>query len=462
MTGMTPQEIADAMGARIVREGGSGCPSSAQFDSRRVSGGELFFGLPGENDDGGRFAPAAVAGGAWGVVTGPGHSAAATEAAGKEGRGAWVFESDDPQRSLQDLATAWRRRLNAEVVGITGSVGKTSVKDITRAMLPGVVHASPENFNTEVGLPLTVLSAPADTDFLVLEMAMRGSGQIAELARIGEPDVGVITNVGPVHIELLGSIEAIAAAKAEMIGGVKPGGPVIAPVEAGYLEPHLDGVGNLIRFGPGGAVELVSWERTGSGIAATVRTPAGESDFEFPFFEEHNLTNALTAVAIGQALGVDPSEMAARTGEIAFSKLRGEHIELEGGALVVNDSYNANPVSMRAALDYLAGLDRPQRIAVMGLMAELGPDTDRFHAEIGAHARDVGIDVLIGVGRVAAGYAPDHLVDDPAAAAALLTDMLGPDTVVLVKGSRSAGLEAVADALSSGAEVAPDGTGRED
>jgi UDP-N-acetylmuramoyl-tripeptide--D-alanyl-D-alanine ligase len=459
---MTPQEIADAMGARIVTEGGAGSPSSAQFDSRQVSGGELFFGLPGENDDGGRFAPAAVAAGAWGVVTGPDYTAAATDAAGNQGQGVWAFESDDPLKSLQDLATAWRRRLTATVVGITGSVGKTSVKDITRAMLPGVVHASPENFNTEVGLPLTVLSSPADTDFLVLEMAMRGPGQIAELARIGEPDIGVITNVGPVHIELLGSIEAIAAAKAEMIGGVRPGGPVIAPVEAGYLEPHLDGVGNLIRFGPGGTVELVSWERKGFGIAATVRTPAGEFDFEFPFTEEHNLTNALTAIAIGHAAGVGPVEMAARTGEITFSKFRGEHIELEGGALVVNDSYNANPVSMRAALDYLAALDRPQRVAVMGLMAELGPETERFHAEIGAHARDVGIDVLIGVGRVAAGYGPDHLVEDPAAAAALLTDMLGPDTAVLVKGSRSAGLEAVAEALAPQEGPGPSGPSGED
>jgi UDP-N-acetylmuramoyl-tripeptide--D-alanyl-D-alanine ligase len=459
---MAPQEIAGAMGARIISKGGDGSPTSAEFDSRRISGGELFFGLPGQQDDGGRFAPAAVSGGAWGVVTGPGHGAPAADAARTEDRETWVFESADPLKALQDLATAWRRRLGATVVGITGSVGKTSVKDITRAMLPGVVHASPENFNTEVGLPLTVLSAPADTDFLVLEMAMRGAGQIAELARIGEPDVGVITNVGPVHIELLGSIEAIAAAKAEMISGVKPGGPVVAPVEAGYLEPHLEGLGNLIRFGPGGAVELVSSGRTGSGLAATIRTPEGEFDFRFPFAEDHNLTNALTAVAIGQALGVGAAEMAARTNEIAFSKLRGEHIELEGGALVVNDSYNANPISMRAALDYLAGLDRPQRIAVMGLMAELGPDTDRFHAEIGAHARDVGIDVLIGVGRVAAGYGPDHLVDDPAAAAALLTDMLGPDTAVLVKGSRSAGLEAVAEALAPTRQSGSAGPDQED
>ena len=161
---------------------------------------------------------------------------------------------EDPLAAMQSLATAWRRELGATVIGITGSVGKTSVKDITRALMPGAVHASSENFNTEIGLPLTILSAPAGTETLVLEMAMRGPGQIAELASIAEPDVGVITIVGPVHLELLGSIEAIAAAKAELIGGLRPGSPVIVPVDAGYLEPHLEGVSGVVRFGDGGAV----------------------------------------------------------------------------------------------------------------------------------------------------------------------------------------------------------------
>jgi UDP-N-acetylmuramoyl-tripeptide--D-alanyl-D-alanine ligase len=446
---LSPERIAEAMAARIVSRGTDGHPARAEFDSRAVTGAELFFGLPGESGDGGRFAPNALAAGAWGAVVTPAFGPAAVEAAGPEESGAWVFESPDPLASLQDLATLWRRELDATVIGITGSVGKTSVKDITRALLPGSVHASPENFNTEVGLPLTVLSAPAGTDTLVLEMAMRGSGQIAELARIGEPDVGVITCVGPVHIELLGSIEAIAAAKAEMIGGLSPGAPLVVPVDAGYLEPHLEGVAGQVRFGPGGAVQLVSAERRDGGLVATVSTPAGSQEFAFPFTEDHNLVNALTAVAIGMAIGADLDGMASRTSRIAFSKLRGEHFQGLGGALVVNDSYNANPVSMRAALDYLAGLDRPHRVAVMGLMAELGPETDRFHAEIGAHARDVGIDVLVGVGRVAAGYGPDHLVDDPAAAVNLLSGMLGPESAVLVKGSRSAGLEAVAEGLAS-------------
>jgi UDP-N-acetylmuramoyl-tripeptide--D-alanyl-D-alanine ligase len=169
----------------------------------------------------------------------------------------WVFAVEDPLAAMHSLARAYRRVLGARVVGVTGSVGKTSVKDIARALLPGPVHASPENFNTEIGLPLTILEAPEDTDVLVLEMAMRGRGQIGELAAIAEPEVAVITNVGPVHVELLGSVENIAAAKAEILDDLPPGGTAIAPVEAGVLEPHLAPIAEQLRFGPGGDVEAV-------------------------------------------------------------------------------------------------------------------------------------------------------------------------------------------------------------
>ena len=178
---------------------------------------------------------------------------------------------------------------------ITGSVGKTSVKDIARALLPGAVHANRENLNTEIGLPLTVLEAPPDTEVLVLEMAMRGAGQIAELAAIAEPEVAVITNVGPVHVELLGSVEAIAAAKAEVLAALPGDGVAVVPAEAGELEPHLGGAPRLLRFGPGGDVEAVE-RRVADGVTeALIATPAGRQDFHFPFAEAHNLTNALAA-----------------------------------------------------------------------------------------------------------------------------------------------------------------------
>ena len=449
MIALAPDRIADAMGARIARSGGEGFPSEAAIDSRALEGGELFFGLKGETDDGGRFAAAALGSGAWGVVVGPEWEEAVT-GTDDSGSAGWVFVVGDPLAAMQALATAWRRELGSTVIGITGSVGKTSVKDITGSIVPGRVHASAENFNTEIGLPLTILSAPEDTDTMVLEMAMRGTGQIAELASIAEPDVGVITIVGPVHLELLGTIEAIAAAKAEIIGGLVPGSPVIVPVDAGHLEPHLEGLSGVVRFGDGGDVYAEQLEQGPEGTTATVVTPKGSARFSFPFSEAHNLSNALAAIAAAVSAGASPEELVPGAESIAFSKLRGEHLTLPGGTLVVNDCYNANPVSMRAALDYLAAIDRGPKVAVLGLMGELGPEARRFHREVGDYSRAAGIDVLVGVGPAAADYEPDHLVDDQAAAVDLLEGILEPEGVVLVKGSRAAGLEAVTEGLMRG------------
>lgn len=449
MIELPAERMAAVMGAKLVGRGPGDFPERAVIDSRQAAGGELFFGLTGLNDDGGRFAGTVLENGAWGAVLTPEWAAKVADS------GHFVFATEDPLLALQTLARAWRRELEATVIGVTGSVGKTSVKDITRAILPGPVHASSENFNTEIGLPLTILEAPAGTGTLVLEMAMRGAGQIAELAGIAEPDIGVITNVGPVHVELLGSIAAVAAAKAELIAGLRSGGTMVVPVEAGELEPHLAGVSGLVRFGPGGDVAFdgeagVDPESGGTGTVVRITTRQGDQKFHFPFTEAHNLSNALAAVAAGIAAGATPDELASRTGRIAFSRLRGEHIPLgpEGErGLVINDCYNANPVSMRSALEYLAGLQQSRKVAVLGLMGELGPDQDRFHAEIGDLARELGIDVLIGVGEVARGYRPDRDVTDPAAAAAAVRELIGPETAVLIKGSRAAGLEAVTELL---------------
>jgi UDP-N-acetylmuramoyl-tripeptide--D-alanyl-D-alanine ligase len=452
-------QIAAALGAEVLAEGAPGPPRRATIDSGATGAGDLFFGLRGERADGGEFAPAAVEAGAWGVVVGPTFGSHFSPDSGKnhdrKGDGAWVFAVEDPLAALQALALAWRRALGARVVGITGSVGKTSVKDIARALLPGAVHANSENLNTEIGLPLTVLEAPPDTDVLVLEMAMRGAGQIAELAAIAEPEVAVITNVGPVHVELLGSVEAIAAAKAELLHDLPPHATAVVPVEAGELELHLSAAPSLLRFGAGGDVEAVE-RRVVEGVTrATIATPAGSREFDFPFAEEHNLTNALAAVAAGVALGAPLDEMADRAANIGFSRFRGERLELGDGIVLVNDCYNANPVSMRAALDHLGTLAGERRIAVLGEMAELGPDASDFHREIGAHARGAGVDLLVGVGEPARDYDPDELVGAPEEAAELLAAQLEAGDVVLVKGSRSAGLEAVAEALSLLMEAAP-------
>ena len=437
-----PSVIADAIGAEVVGEGGPGFPARASIDSRSVESGDLFFGLPGERVDGGKFATRALEDGAWGAVVG---SVRAGEVA-ETGQG-WVFASDDPLSALQRLATAWRRELAVPVLGITGSVGKTSVKDIARAILPGRVHANEQNLNTEIGLPLTVLSAPRETDLMVLEMAMRGFGQIALLAEIAEPEVGVITCVGPVHVELVGSVEGVARAKAELIDGLPPDGTLVAPAEPGALGPHLERAPRLITFGDGGDVRAEAVEVAEGGLSATVVTPAGEEPFRFPFTERHNLTNALAAIAAGLALGFGPGEMSAGAGRIRLSDLRGERIRLPGGAVLINDCYNANPVSMEAAIANLAAEQAGRRVAVLGLMGELGERSGAYHAEVGEFARRAGVDLMIGVGPEAAGYEPDLLVDDAAGAAAELRDLDEEGTVVLVKGSRSAGLEAVAETV---------------
>ncbi len=444
MIDLAPERIADAAGLDVLAEGPQGRPERAVIDSREVTLGDLFFGLPGEHADGGEFASGALADGAWGVVCLPQHARTAV----REGRNGWVFSASNPLAALQALAREWRWELEPKVVGITGSTGKTSVKDIAKTLLPFRVQASPENYNTEIGLPLAILAAQPGTEVLVLEMAMRGVGQIAELCEIAEPDVGVITNVGPVHLELLGTIEAIAEAKAEILKGLGPDGRAIVPVQAEALEPHLGDALDVLTFGPGGDIHAVETSISGRSADVRVGTPAGEQRFVLPFAESYNVQNALAAIAVGVSLGADLGAMARRAADITFSRLRGEHHELGGGITLVNDCYNANPISMHAALESLAEMPASGRkVAVLGGMAELGPDAARYHREIGSLARGLGIAPVIGVGEMARDYAPDEWAADPAAAVELADDLLADGDVILVKGSRSVGLEQFSDEL---------------
>ena len=446
MIELSPDAIAGAMGAEVVREGGPGRPAGAVVDSRRATAGEIFFGVRGEHADGADFAAEALASGAWGAVV-------AADRAGDvadESAGGWLFAVPNPLAALQALARAWRRELGCPVVGITGSTGKTSVKDICRGLLPMRVHASPENFNTEIGLPLAILEAPPETEVLVLEMAMRGRGQIAELCEIAEPTVGAITNIGPVHLELLGTMEVIAEAKAEILTGLGDAGRAVVPVDTEALAPHLDDRLDAITFGPGGDVFATDTKRDGRSISATIETPDGSAAFSFSFGEEHNLTNALCAVAIGISLGAAPAEMAPLASGITFSRLRGELVDLAAGITLVNDSYNANPVSMRAALDHLASLEAEGRhVAVLGEMRELGPEAEAFHREVAAHARGLGVAPIVGVGKLGRAYAPDAWAPDAEAAIDEVERLVRPGDAVLVKGSRAVGLERVADELMS-------------
>jgi UDP-N-acetylmuramoyl-tripeptide--D-alanyl-D-alanine ligase len=445
------ERLASAAGAEVLASGARGGPGRAVIDSRDIGEGDLFVGLPGERFDGGEFGVEALRRGAWGILVSTqwGRELAMQRDVGATEGGGWVLGAADPLASLQSLARAWREELGSPVVGITGSTGKTSVKDICRAILPGEVHASPENYNTEIGMPLAMLGAPDGTDVLVLEMGMRGPGQIAELCAIAEPDVAVITNVGPVHVELLGSIEAIAATKAEIIDGLRSGGTAVVPADPGALEPHLERAERLLRFGSGGDVEAVEVAVGPGETDALVRTPEGEQRFRFPFSEAHNLDNALAAIAAGVSLGFQLEQLAGLAPRIVFSRLRGELVELPEDAILINDSYNANPVSMRAALDHLASLEAGgRRVAVLGEMRELGPDAATYHREVGEYARERGVELIIGVGEQALAYEPDERVADAEAAADALAEALRPGDAVLVKGSRAVGLERVAEKLA--------------
>jgi UDP-N-acetylmuramoyl-tripeptide--D-alanyl-D-alanine ligase len=279
-------------------------------------------------------------------------------------------------------------------------------------------------------------------------MAMRGAGQIAELARIAEPDLGVIVSVGPVHLELLGSIEAIAAAKSELIAALAPGSTAVVPAGERLLDPHLRDDLTTVTFGPGGDVRMVAETETHVELDA-----GGEAvSLEVPFTQAHLRRNLLAAVAVARALGVTPA------GQIDFSPTagRGRRTELRDGRMLIDDSYNANPMSMRAALDDLATVamarGRARRVAVLGDMLELGPEALHFHRQIGEYAA-ARADVLITVGPLAHEMGAvfpgeHHHAGDAEAAAVLLPALLHAGDVILVKGSFGVGLRRVSERLT--------------
>jgi UDP-N-acetylmuramoyl-tripeptide--D-alanyl-D-alanine ligase len=372
-----------------------------QVDSRRVRPGDLFV---------------AVGGGAAYVDDARVNGAAAT------------LVPDDAFAALAAIGRAARERTSARVVAITGSVGKTSTKDILAALLRqrAQVVAAEDGYNNEVGLPLTLCRTERDTEVVVTEMGMRGPGQIRALAEIARPDVGVITAIAPVHLESLGSIENIARAKAELLELVNIG---VIPEHAPALEPFVPPGLDVRRFREP-EVEI----RNGNAVVDGV---------EFSFGARHQAANAAAALAVLDALGYARPD---RRVEVSFSRWRSEERELSGGGLLINDSWNANPVAMRAALAYLEErADGRRTVAVLGEMAELGAEAPRYHEEIGRAAGTVSI--VIGVGELARAYEPDAWAPTAAEAVALARDLVRPGDAVLVKGSRSVGLEIVAEAL---------------
>jgi UDP-N-acetylmuramoyl-tripeptide--D-alanyl-D-alanine ligase len=377
--------------------------TGVEIDSRRISEGDLFVAIGAGSD----FVKHAFARGA---------AASAVP--------------EDAFAAMARLGSAVRQRSNARVIGITGSTGKTSTKDILAALcVPSARTVAAEaSYNNEIGVPLTLCRLEPDTEVCILELAMRGFGQIAHLCEIARPEIGVITNIGPVHLELVESVEGVIRAKSELVAALPPGGTVIVPDEFVVARDDV----NVVR--------LREPDVTQAGERTTV------DGVSFNFTARHQAANAHAALATLDALGLPRPD----TVDVDFSRWRGDELELPGGGLLINDAYNANPISMRAALEHLlARADGRPTVAVLGDMAELGPDAAAYHREIGALARELAIDRVIGVGELAANYEGEAHVATAADAVPVVADLVQPGDCVLVKGSRAIGLELVADALAA-------------
>jgi UDP-N-acetylmuramoyl-tripeptide--D-alanyl-D-alanine ligase len=379
--------------------------TGVQVDSRRIVPGDLFVAVGAGSD----YVDDALARGA-----------------------AVTLVPSDAFAALGRIGRAVRELSAARIVGITGSMGKTSTKDILASLCAPFARtiAAEASYNNEVGVPLTLCRLEPDTEVCILELAMRGFGQIAYLCEIAQPHVGVITNVGPVHLELVDSLEGVRSAKGELVAALPPGGTAIVPADFSVDRDDID----VVRVAP------EACEPAGA------RTLVGGVSFNFT--ARHQAQNAATALAALDALGLPRPESV----EVDFARWRGEEDELAGGGLLINDAYNANPVSMRAALGYLAErAEGRRRVAILGDMAELGRTGPEYHREVGAAAAELGVDELLAVGELARGYLEGGVsgrwVANVHDALREVDELVRPGDAVLVKASRAIGLEAVAAAL---------------
>jgi len=434
-------------------------------DSRQIAPLGVFVALPGENADGHDFLHDAIIGGARMLVV--------TRSAAEIGdaivlaaqRGVTIVRVNDAVHAVQEIAAWHRSRLRCAVVGITGSSGKTTTKDFVTAVLATSMRtvSTMGNRNNELGVPLTVLQAGGDCDVLVIEMGMRGPGQIARLCEIARPGFGLVTNVGTSHIELLGSQDAVASAKGELVEAIPPDGAVflngddafstmlarrsLAPVVYWGLSERCHVVARDIELD-----EL-------SRASFVLETPQGTSVVSLPVPGRHNVYNALAAASVALRLAVPLEQIAVGLNTAPTAAMRMETFVSASGVTVINDAYNANPSSMVAAVDTLAAItSQGKRVAALGDMAELGSLTELAHFHLGEHVARTGIDALVTVGErarriadgaMAQGMAPDRVrpcrtVDE---AVEVLDDLLSPGDTLLVKASRVMGLEAVVEGV---------------
>ncbi len=433
---------AELRGDSEARGAGAAAVDGLAIDSRSVSGGELFAALAGERD-GHDFVAAA---------RGAGAGAALVERMVDDGPSLVVR---DVSGALAELARTARRRLAGPVVGVTGSVGKTTTKDMLANVLGSSLRtaASQRSFNNELGVPLTLANAADDTEATVVEMGARGSGHIALLCSMASPTVGVVTAVHAVHTEVMGSEDDIARAKGELVEALPSDGLAVlngADARVAAMASLTDA--EVITFGAPDSDLRADEVSLDEELHAhfTLRSRWGDVPVRLGARGEHNVGNALAAAAVGLWAGVDLGLVAESLGASLASPWRMELERSPGGLAVLNDAYNAGPASMAAALRALGALDAERRVAVLGVMAELGHRSASEHEAIAALAQDAGIE-LVAVGTDAYGVDPVDVGTDDVASAVVehlgARGLLHPGAAVLVKGSRVARLEAVAAAL---------------
>lgn len=427
------------------------------LDSRQTKPGDLFVALRGERVDGHSFVQDALKKGA---------TAALIQQEVLIGENTAVLQVDNCQETLLELAAWYRRRFNAAAVAITGSTGKTTVKEMVAAVLTQsfCVHKNKGNYNTEIGVPLTIFELRPEQDIAVLEMGMRGLGQIRRLAQVAAPEIGVITNIGLTHLELLETVENIARAKGELLEELPAAGIAILDGD----DPRLrqlgrDFAGRVIFYGLGDgndfrALNIRSHKE--QGISFTVSTPQGAGEMVLPLPGRHNAVNALAALAVGHCFGMALSDMAPGLKKMQPAAMRLDISKTPAGITIINDAYNANPTSMQSGLLTLMELKGPGRaVAVLGDMLELGSAAAQAHREVGGMAAELGVDLLLTIGtwkdEVLAGAREGDMSRENCRAwsnkedlVAFLQEWLGPGDAVLVKASRGLQLEDIAAELS--------------
>ena len=428
-------------------------------DSRSVSPGSLFVCLRGSRRDGHDFVGEAARRGALAVLCERGR--------GQSWPGLAVFEADDPLSALSTLANRVRRRSHASVIGVAGSAGKTTTKDVLRSLLAPVLPtvASPASFNNELGVSLTLSLLEPASRFCVCELGTNGPGALAAVCRIAEPDAGILTAIGAEHLESLRTLSGVAAAEAELITALRPGAVMVLPQGEPLLDEHRRDELEEWTFGLDRKADVypVEWSRVGGTTKVELRVREATIAFTTNLPSPHHRLNMCAAVAAYAALGLPLERVREGAAEVQLSPWRGREQPLPGGGVLINDAYNANPLSMRAALETLISSRSGARtVAILGEMAELGVESERWHQSIGKEAAAVGVDLLVAIGALARIYiaGSDGRIEsrwfpDAESAAVTLPTLLQPGDAVLLKGSRVAGLERLADAVVGAFANAP-------